>query len=155
MPKAIILTGAPVKMREHSLLKNTNIFKVAINQHAEDLKPDIRICTDWNLQYLLNSFPENVISLRDKSRCKSPRVIYPDIEYKGATIIAAVEYLINQGYTDILIVGDNTVNIKAFQENIKKHIGQLAKLTRIYCYTKGNFNLPCKKITEFLKQGAQ
>ena len=150
MSKAIILTYADVTEQEAKLLKETKVLKLAINQHAEELKPDIRICTDWNLVYICKNFPQPVISVRDYFRYKSPRIIPNNLEFKGATIISAVEWLISNEYNDILIVGDNSVNNKEFQDNVNKHITPMMEYARIWQYRFGNFQLPVKSVSKFL-----
>jgi len=150
--KAIILTYAPINIPEILLLRRTNIFKLAINQHAGECKPHARIIADYLLASMCRRFKENIISIRDRFQYETPRVETPDIEYKGGTIIAAVEYLIMKKYTDILIVGDNTVNIPEFQENVKKQINKLKHKANIYQYKRGNFNLRAKSITKFIKE---
>lgn len=153
--KAIILTYAPVDEHEKEILKETNIFKLAINQHAEEFKPHMRICSDWILKYLLRDFPEDILSVRERLRCPSKRVKYSDIEFKGSTIISAIEWLIQSGYNDILIIGDNTVNHKEFQEIVKDNITQPksdAGITIWQYKYGGNFDLPVKSITNFLKE---
>ena len=147
--KAIILTYAPVQDFEHDILKNTNIFKLALNGHASDLKPDARIITDYVLPHILANFPENIISVREKLRYPLNRVEYPDIVFKGSTIIAGVDYLILKGFDEILIVGDNNVNSLNFQNEVKKEIDNLSSKIKIYQYSDGNFNLKVKCIKDF------
>lgn len=150
MTKAIVLTYAPVPEYEQKILRNTKIFKIALNNHAEVFKPDIRICSDYILAMICRNFPQKIISVRDAFRFKSNRVIKSDIEFKGATILCAVDWLIQEGYTDILIIGDNKVNTKQLQELIKTEIDKVKDKANIYQYTAGNFNLPVKSITEFI-----
>ena len=149
--KAIILTYAPVSATEKELLKTTNIFKLALNQHAEELNPHKRIISDYVLPKIIEKFPQDVVSIREKLRCDSPRVEYPDIEFKGSTIVAALEYLICKGFDEILIVGDNMVNTSEFQTMVKNDIENLVSKSSIYQYTNGNFNLPVMKIEDFVK----
>lgn len=148
--KAIILTYAPVSESEQKLLKNTHIAKLAINQHGEEYKPHIRICGDYNLAYIYKNFKQPIISIREHFRYINPRVIPNNLEFKGATIISAVEWLIEMNCDEILIVGDNTVNTKDFQDNVKTQISKLQEHAKIYQYTNGNFDLPVKSISEFL-----
>ena len=147
--KAIILTYAPVQDFEREILKQTKIFKLALNQHAKDLKPDARIITDYVLPKIIKTCPEKIISVREKLRFDSPRVEYPKIEFKGSTIIAAVDYLISKNYDEILIVGDNRVNTGKFQAEVNKEMDKLSSKIKIYQYSKGNFNLRVKSINEF------
>ena len=150
--KAIILTYAPVTDSDKVLLQSTKIFKVAINQHGEEYKPDVRVAGDWNLTYLCKNFSQPIVSLREHFRFISPREVENNVEYKGATIVGAVEWLIQRGIRDILIVGDNTVNTKEFQDNINKYITPLMTKTRIWQYSYGNFNVPVKSIEKFIEE---
>jgi len=146
--KAIILTYAPVPESEQEFLKSTKIFKLALNNHAEEYKPDLRICSDYILSDICRDFPQKVVSVREKFRFTTDRVEYfPN--FQGATISFGIEYLIFKGYDEILIIGDNTVNTKEFQERVNKYIEQVKEKASIYQYTNGNFNLPVKSITEF------
>ena len=120
--KAIILTYAPVQDFEREILRNTNIFKLALNQHAAELKPDKRIITDYVLPKIMENCHESIISVRERLRSYSLRVEYPKIEFKGSTIIAAVDYLISKNYDEILIVGDNKVNTPKFREEVNSEI---------------------------------
>ena len=148
--KAIILTYAPVSDFECELLINTKIFKLALNGHAKELCPDKRIITDYVLPKILNTCPEKIMSVREKLRCYSPQVEYPVIEFKGSTIVAAIDYLISKNYKQILIVGNNKVNSNEFQTDVNRQIDKLVKRANIYQYSNGNFNLKVKSIKEFI-----
>ena len=148
--KSIILTSAPIEDAEQKILTETNIFKLALNHHAEKFKPNARIITDYVLPKIIKRFPENIISIREKLRYPSNRVEYPNIEFKGSTMVAAVEYLILKGFDEILIVGDNRVYTKEFQNLINEEISKLAFRIKIYQYRNGNFHLPAKTLTEFV-----
>ena len=154
--KAILLTYAPVTKDEEELIRNTDIFKIALNNHAEEMKPDIRICSDYILNDLLTHFPQNVISVREKLRYYSKRVIYPEFEFKGSTIVSGVDWLIENGYKDILIVGDNKVNTPAFQNIVSKNLFTLLFTpdVHIFQYTNGNFLLPVMSVEQFIKGDA-
>ena len=147
--KAIILTYAPISDNERDILKETNIFKLALNQHAVNLNPDERIITDYILPKICKNYSEKIISVREKLRSYSPKIEYPNIEFKGSTIIAAVDYLILKKFDEILIVGDNRVNTINFRKEVNKEMNKLSSKIRIYQYAKGNFNLEVKSITEF------
>ena len=149
--KSIILTYAGVSEEEQKILTETNIFKLALNQHGAIYNPDARIITDYVLPQICAYFPETIISVRQRLRTPSDRIIYPNIEFKGATIIAGVEYLISKGYDEILIVGDNTVNMTEFQNLVNDEMSKYTSRINIYQYTQGNFNLPVKTIKEFCK----
>ena len=147
--KSIILTQAPVTDEEKEILKNTRLFKIAINQHAEELKPDMRIITDYVLGDICRNFSQKVVSVRDKFRYYTGRVEYFDTEFRGATIISAIEYLLSKNYNEILIVGDNTVHAKDFQNFVKREVDKICGNAEIFQYKNGNFNLQVKSISEF------
>lgn len=147
--KAIILTYAPVVDSEKSILQTTNIFKLALNKHAEELKPNARIITDYILPQIYSMFSQKIISVREKLRNYSNRIEYFDGEFKGSTILAGIDYLISKKYDEILIVGDNKVNHKQFKDLVNTEIDKVKHQVNIYQYSKGNFNLPVKSISEF------
>jgi len=147
--KAIILTYAPVVDSEKSILQTTNIFKLALNQHAEELKPNARIITDYILPKIYSMFSQKIISVREKLRNYSNRIESFDGEFKGSTILAGIDYLISKKYDEILIVGDNKVNHKQFKDLVNTEIDKVKHQVNIYQYSKGNFNLPVKSISEF------
>ena len=153
--KAIILTYAPLLASEREILKHTKIFKLALNQHARDLKPDARIITDYVLQNIRRTCTEKIISVRDRLRYYLPDVEYPDIEFNGSTIIAAVKYLISKHYDEILIAADNTVNSVQFRSEVKAEMDKIKSDIRIYQYSKGNFNLPVKSISDFVSESPE
>ena len=147
--KAVILTYAPIADSEKNILKTSSLYKLALNQHAEECKPNARIITDYILTKMLKSFPEKIISLREHLRCPSKRVEYFNSEFKGSTIIAAIEYLIFNKYDEILIIGDNKVNTIEFSNKVNDEIYKLKDKAKLYQYTNGYFKLPVKSITEF------
>jgi len=149
MLKAIILTYANIEQSEKSLLQSTNIFKLALNQHAEELYPDYRIITDYFLEKMCKNFSQKIISVRDRLNCYSDKVEYFDGKFKGATILSAIDYLLSKDYEEILIIGDNKVHDPAFQNLINTEIDKLDTKTKIYQYSDGNFHLPVKTIEEF------
>ena len=148
--KAIILTYAPVQDFERELLLHTKIFKLALNQHAKDLNTNARIITDYVLPRILKTCSEKVISVRERLRSYSPRVEYPNIEFKGSTIVAGIDYLISKNYDEILIVGDNKVNSIQFRDEVNKEIEKIQNKAKIYQYSNGNFNLRIKNIKNFI-----
>lgn len=148
--KAIILTYAPVQDFEQEILSKTKIFKLALNQHAANLKPDERIITDYVLPNIIKTSSEKIISVREKLRYFSSRVEYPDIEFKGSTIIAGIDYLISKNYDEILIVGNNNVNSQKFRDEVNNEMNKLSNKIRIYQYSKGNFNLEVRSIKEYV-----
>lgn len=152
--KAIILTFAPVSEEEKNILRNTNIVKVAINQHAEELKPTYRICSDYGIiGNLLENYSQNVITVREW--VNHERLIYAgNISFKGSTMVACIEYLVKD-YDDILIIGDNTVHSESFKNRINQEIETITKNNpevKIYQYRQGNFNLPVESVKEFTER---
>lgn len=150
--KALILTNVCLKPEEKELLQKTDIKKFALNHHAETLKPDFRICTDYGIApLLLQRFSQKIITTRDYAQ--NSRLIYAGhIAFKGSTIVACIEYLIDTGFNRILIVGDNTVHSSVFQQRVNKEIDSIVqnnKDVKIYQYSNGNFNLPVISIFEF------
>lgn len=147
--KAIILTYSPIDKEEKNILTETCIYKIALNHHAKELKPDVRFISDYILTNICKNFPEKIVSTREVLRCPSKRIEYFSTEFKGATIISAAEYLIVKGYNEILVVGNNTVNNSDFQRWVKEEFDILKEKVKIYQYSHGNFNLPIKSIKEF------
>lgn len=147
--KAVILTYAQVDEEEKIILRNTNIYKLALNQHAEELYPHARIITDYILSKIYKNFSQKIISVREKSRTYSDRIEYFDAEFKGSTIVAAIDYLISKKYGEILIVGNNKVNHNQFRDWVNAEIDKIKDKAYIYQYSDGNFNLPIKTIREF------
>ena len=145
--KGIILTYAPVNDEEKELLVKTRIYKLAINQHAEELKPNQRIVTDYNaVDYIVRSFKQPVIGVR----ATDPRIKTVDyVEFKGATILAAIDFCIYNGITELLLVADNTVNTKDFQDLVIRDL-QEDKGINIYQYRDGNFPLAVKSVKDFI-----
>ncbi len=147
--KAIILTYAPISEQERSILQETKIYKLALNQHSRELRPNARIVSDYVLEKIYNNYPEKIISVRDTLRQKSNRVEYFDGEFKGATILAAIDYLVYKKYDEILLVGNNTVNNEQFKNDVKQEIDKIKHKAKIFQYSNGNFNLAVKTISEF------
>ena len=150
--KALILTNIELSELEKHQLLETKIFKLAINQHAEELKPDARIFSDYvNLTKQHLKFPNEIIySVRERLRqpCENIREI--NIDFKGSTIIAAIELLINLKFDELLLVADNTVHGKEFQDQIIENIKILREQIKIYQITDGNFPVEIKEIKDFL-----
>lgn len=146
--KCVILTNYPTTEEEAFYLTNytNNCYKIAINGHAEQYNPDVRIITDYIADIICQQYPEPILSVRDRSKSSS-RIKHIDIEFKGATIIAAVDYAKSKGYDNILLVADNTVRSKEFQQLIKNNIIDDGT---VYQCSNGNFNLPVKSIKEWI-----
>lgn len=153
--KAIILTNAPVKKEDEELLKQTEIFKIAINGHTEYLNPDLRICSDYNVaSVLLEYFPQKVVSTREYFI--GERLIYAgDIPFKGSTMTACTDYLVKNNYKKILIVGDNTVRQDFFQKRINDEISKTLEKNpdvQIFQYSHGNYYLPTISVKQFITE---
>ena len=148
--KAVILTYAPVSNLEQELLKNTKIFKLALNQHAGQLQPHARIITDYVLKSMNSKFSEKIITVRDRSKPQNDKIEYYDGEFRGATILSAIDYLTDKNYKEILIVGNNLVNNIKFRNLINNEIEKIKNEIILYQYSNGNFKLPIKSIPEFL-----
>lgn len=147
--KALILTYAPVTAKEKDLINNSNILKIAIN--SAPYKSDYRVVNDVeSIPYLLINFEEQIIVRAiDPTVSDNTRVIYNHNLYMyGGTITAGIDFAIKQGAKDILLIADNTVYTKKHQDNINKGIEHFR--ADIYQYSKGNFNLPVKKIKDFI-----
>lgn len=145
--KGIILTYAPLTQEEKDLLTNTKIYKLALNQHADELKPNQRIVTDYcGVQTIISKFKEPVVGVR----VKHPSIKTVDyVEFKGATILAAIDFCIYNGITDLLLVADNTVHNKEFQNIIIRDL-QEEKGINLFQYRNGNFPLATKSVRDFI-----
>lgn len=153
--KAIILTDIELSKKDKKFLQETDIFKMALNQHAEELKPDCRIITDYqNFEAIYKNFPEPLVSVRYYPRENYLRLIKGNVDFRGSTIVAGCEWLYKNNYKDILIIGDNTVHGKEHQETVKKGIKQILELypdIKIHQFKNGNFDLEQKGIENFIK----
>lgn len=78
----------------------------------------------------------------------------PDKKYlyfMGGTITTAIDYAIKLGCKDILLIADNTVHSKDFQDCVNIGIIELAKHCNLYKWTEdGNFSIPYKNIKDFI-----
>lgn len=153
MKSALILTSIDLNIEDRNLIRTAKFFKLALNHHARELLPNARIFTDYvNFPYVLKEFPTDlIITVRSFPRNKTKNIIIPkNIQFKGSTMVAAVEFLQNNGVNRVLIVGDNTVHSKSFQDDVKNQLDCIKKTAEIYQFSNGNFNLPVKSIKEFL-----
>lgn len=144
--KCLILTNYEVTDEECSYIRDTDVYKIALNQHGQQYKPDVRFISDYVAEYICQHFPEPILSVRDRWNL-SDRVKPIDIEFKGATIIAAIDYAKLKGYDNILLVADNTVHSKEFQQLVKDNIVDDGT---VYQCSNGNFNLPVKSIKKWI-----
>lgn len=144
--KALILTGIELSKKDKKILQETDIFKLALNHHAEPLNPTCRIISDYtNFEFTYNNYPEPLISVRHHPKGNYLKLIKADIPFRGSTLVAGCEWLYKNGYTNILIIGDNTVHNKDHQETVKQGIKQILELypdIKIHQFKNGNFELP-------------
>ena len=148
--KAIILTYAPVNKEEAKLLKNTDIFKIATNFSAAELKPNIRLCADNIVDKCLDCDTCPVVSLNydlEKERvingCHLPK--------RNTTLVSCVDYLYLKGYTSILIVATNPVSA-TYKLNIEG-IDSIKDCLYLYKYKEEcNLDIPYKSIGDFIMQ---
>lgn len=152
MQKAIILSNVETTEEEFKLLRDTDVYKLALNYHASKYNPDARIFTDYvDLINVHQTFPNDAIYT---VRCKPLRPIKNvetvDIEFKGSTIIAAIDFLIKCNTENILLVADNTVHSQNFRDEINKNILSLKTNMHIYQFKVGNFPLPTVNVRDFL-----
>lgn len=146
--KAIILTYAPVNKQEAQLLKNTDIFKIATNFSAVELKPNLRLTEDNIVDKCLEVDTCPVVSLNydlEKERvinaCTMPK--------RHSSLLGCVDYLYVKGYTSVLLVASNpdSATCKINYEGINR----MKSYLHLYKYTKeGNFDIPHRSIKEFL-----
>lgn len=153
MKKAIILTGIELNASDKKQLQETSIFKLALNHHCQDMNADLRIITDYGNFNYCSKLPERLVTVRYKPRFKEDKYIVPDIEYRGSTVVAGIEYLYLQGYDEILIVGDNSVHgadfIKCVNIGIKT-LKDIYKKLKLYQFSDGYFEMPVMSIKNFL-----
>lgn len=141
MLKAIILTHAPINERQKDLLLSTDILKIALNHHCNELKPDLRFCSDYVADKLIKKYKQPVYSTRDNN------AINVGMPYNGSSLIDCTLWLLFYDY-EVLLIADNTVNTPDFQIMVKN---KLKNLKNVYKYSKkGNFELPYKSIKDFL-----
>lgn len=147
--KAIVLTYAPVSKADAKLLKNTDVFKIATNFSAVDLKPNIRLTADNIVDKCLACDNIPVVSLNYDF--EKPRVInactYPK---RNSSLLSCIDHLYINGYRTILLVASNPENTATFKINYDG-IRNIKDYVNLYKYTKdGNFDIPHKTIKEFL-----
>ena len=146
--KAIVLTYAPVTKKEAELLKNTDVFKIATNFSAAELKPNIRLTADNIVDKCLNCDSCDVISLNydlDRERvinaCKLPN--------RHSSLLSCIDYLYTKGYNQVLLVASNpdSATCKINYEGIN----DIKDCLNLYKYSKdGKMDIPYKSIKEFL-----
>ena len=104
--KAIILTYAPITKKEAELLKNTDVFKIATNFSASELKPNVRLTADDIVQKCLDCDNCEVVSLNYD--LEKPRVINGCyLPKRHSSLLSCVDYLYLKGFTSVLLVASN------------------------------------------------
>lgn len=155
MAKAIILTGIELDSDTKEKLINTKIFKLALNHHCQDMKANLRIITDYGNFDYCSKLPEILVTVRYKPRFNEDKYIVPNIQYRGSTIVAGIEYLYQQGFDEILLVGDNSVHGADFRKCVNENIKTIRELygdLKLYQFTTGYFELPVLSVKDFLKR---
>lgn len=148
MKKAIVLTYAPVNESDAKLLKNTDIFKIATNFSAAELKPNIRLTADDIVEKCLNCDTCDVLSLNydlDKERVINAHYL----PKRHSSLVSCIDYLMLQGFTHILLIATNpdSATCKINYEGIN----QLKNYLYLYKYTKdGYFDIPHRTVKEFI-----
>lgn len=152
MKKAVVLSDVSVTQDEFLELRDTDVYKLALNHHASEYKPNARIFSDYfDLAKLHLRFPNDIIyTVRCKPLRPVKNIVVADVEFKGSTMIAAIEFLIQQGAEKILLVADNTVHSQHFRDEIYNNILKLPTNTRIYQFRTGYFPLPVLGVRDFL-----
>ena len=146
--KAIILTYAPANKTEAKLLRETNIFKIATNFSAVELKPDLRLTADDIVQKCLDCDDCDVVSINydlERNRvingCTLPK--------RHSSLLSCIDYLYLQGYTNVLLVASNpdSPTCKINYEGVNN----IKDCLNLYKYSKnGNFDIPYMNVKEFL-----
>jgi len=146
--RAIVLTYAPVTKEEAKLLKNTDVFKIATNFSAVDLKPNLRLTADDIVDKCLDCDTCPVVSLNydlEKDRvinaCRLPA--------RHSSLLSCIDYLYLNGYTQVLLVASNpdSATCKINYEGINS----IKDYLYLYKYSKdGNMDIPYISIKEFL-----
>ena len=149
MEKAIVLTYAPVTKEEKKLLQNADVFKIATNFSAAELKPNIRLTADNIVDKCLECDTCPVLSINydlDKERvinaCTMPA--------RHSSLISCIDYLLFAGYKYILLVASNPEGTATFKTNYNG-VNELKDYVYLFKYTQdGNFNIPYKSIKDFI-----
>ncbi len=162
--KAIILTYAPVKDNEKQLIKSFKGLKVLINHTPNEFNAQYRIFRDYPYYEGYLNYPEKLITWKKKhpkiwftfESTQKPNSDNPkELFFMGGSITCGVDFAIKQGATAILLIADNTVHSRGFQDEIKIGITKLSKHANIYKYNNiGNFNnnTKYKSIQDFINE---
>lgn len=147
--KAIVLTYAPVNKEEKELLKNTNVFKIATNFSANELKPNIRLTADNIVQKCLDCDTCDVVSCNyDLERKRVINGCYLPVRH--SSLLSCIDYLYLKGYSNVLLVASNPPDTPTAKINYEG-INSIKDCLYLYKYTnEGNFDIPFMSIKEFL-----
>lgn len=167
--KALVLTRCEnISTEDRALIHQSNLFKICVNYAP--YSSDIRLFhDDQHWKYYSNNFKEplathsNALNRYDRKQIIETNkfvlfyinAIKPatpnkqELFYHINSVIPAIDYCIKQNYQDILIVGDNTVYSKEFQEEYNKATNILKNYCNLYQFSNGNFDLATKSIEEF------
>lgn len=160
--KAIVLTYAPVSEEEEKLLKKTDVFKIACNGHAENLKPHVRLTLDnaETIKKCLEVGNQKVLSLSYDYDDKRVKRIH-NLPKRYSSLLSCCDYLVSEGYTHILLVANNKqANNKDittdFQKLNREGINSLKDYAYIYKYSDDAvFDVKTRKVKEFLMMNAE
>lgn len=148
MAKAIVLTYAEVNKEEKKLLQNTDVFKIATNFSATELKPNLRLCADNIVDKCLECDTCDVVSINynlDKDRVINGSTM----PKRHSTLLHCIDYLYFQGYTNVLLVATNPKGTETFKLNYDG-VNIMKECLNLYKYTdEGNFDIPTKTVKEF------
>lgn len=149
MAKAIILTYAPVSNEDAKLLKNTDIFKIATNYSAAELKPNIRLTADDIVDKCLECDTCPVLSIHhDLGKDRVINASY--LPNRKSSLLSCIDYLYLQGYDDVLLVATNPPDTATHIMN-KRGVNNMKTSLYLYKYTEeGCFDIPYMTIKEFL-----
>ena len=147
--KAIILTYAPVSKEDAKLLKNTDIFKIATNYSASELKPNLRLTADNIVDKCLECDTCDVVSVNyDLERDRVINACY--LPKRHSSLLSCVDYLYLQGYTSVLLVASNPPDTATYKIN-REGIDDMKDCLYLYKYTnEGCFDIPQMTIKEFI-----
>ena len=146
--RAIILTYAPVTKEEAKLLKNADVFKIATNFSAAELKPNLRLCADNIVQKCLDCDTCDVVSVNhDLERERVINACY--LPKRHSTLLYCIDYLYLKGYSEVLLVATNPDSATSKINYIG--VNGMKDCLYLYKYTKdGNLDIPYKSVKEFL-----
>lgn len=137
--RILILTQKKLSNKDIKIIQNTDVFKIALNNHAQYLLPNARFTSDYIVEEIQRIDKLPVYSSRDK------RGILVNVAHSGSSLVDCCKWLLGN---EILLIADNKVHSKEFQNLIKT---KLKGLENIYKFTKtGNFDLPYISLEDFI-----